>query len=198
MLPSVLYFACFFIWPVLQALSRSFTRWALITPPVYVGMENYSKLLQDRQFHSSSLVTLYYRAGLVLITTVLSLALAVLLQCSRPFRSLIRVSYFVPLVIPLFIVGVIGNYAFNQCYGFIPEVTAARSLGRSAWLSDISLALPALIMVGIWRMLGFDIILFLAGIQDIPDELYEAEKIDGADAWGEFRFITLPLLRRTR
>ena len=196
-LPSVLYFGCFFIWPVLQALARSFTRWALITPPVYVGLENYSKLLQDRQFHHSLLVTLYYTAGVVLITTVLSLALAVLLQRSWPFRPLIRVSYFVPLVIPLFIVGVIGNYAFNQSYGFIPEVTSALGLGRSAWLSDTRLALPALIMVGIWRMLGFDIILFLAGLQDIPDELYEAAKIDGADAWGEFRFITLPLLRRT-
>ena len=196
-LPSVLYFACFFIWPVLQAFSRSFTRWALITPPVYVGLDNYSKLLQDRQFHTSLLVTLYYTVGVVLITTVLSLALAVLLKRSWPFRPLIRVSYFVPLVIPLFIVGVIGNYAFNQSFGFIPEVTSGLGLGRSAWLSDTSLALPALIIVGIWRMLGFDIILFLAGLQDIPDELYEAAKIDGADAWGEFRFITLPLLRRT-
>lgn len=79
----------------------------------------------------------------------------------------------------------------------MPEVTAALGLGRSAWLSDISLALPALIMVSIWRMLGFDIILFLAGLQDIPDEFYEAANIDGADAWSEFRFITLPLLRRT-
>ena len=149
---------------------------------MYVGLENYSKLLQDRQFQNSLLVTLYYTAGVVIITTVLSLALAVLLQRSWPFRSLIRVSYFVPLVIPLFIVGVIGNYTFNQSYGFIPAVTVALGLGRSAWLSDISLALPALIMVSIWRMLGFDIILFLAGLQDIPDELYEAGKIDGADA----------------
>lgn len=196
-LPSILYFVCFFISPVLQALSRSFTRWALITPPVYVGLENYARLVQDRQFQNSLLVTLYYTAGVVFITTVLSLGLAVLLQRSWRFRSILRISYFVPLVIPLFIVGVIGNYAFNQSFGFIPEVTSALGLGRSAWLSNLTLALPALILVGIWRMLGFDIILFLAGLQGIPQELYEVARIDGADSWNEFRFITLPLLRRT-
>lgn len=196
-LPSILYFTFFFIFPVLQAFSRSFTRWALITPPAYVGLENYARLLQDRQFQNSLLVTLYYTAGVVLITTVLSLGLAVLLQRSWRFRSIIRISYFVPLVIPLFIVGVIGNYAFNQSFGFIPEVTSLLGLGRSAWLSVPGLAMPALIMVGIWRMLGFDIILFLAGLQGIPEELYEVASIDGADAWAEFRYITLPLLRRT-
>ncbi|MCY4019652.1 MAG: sugar ABC transporter permease [Chloroflexi bacterium] len=196
-LPSILYFTFFFIFPVLQAFSRSFTRWALITPPSYVGLENYARLLQDRQFQNSLLVTLYYTAGVVVITTVLSLGLAVLLQRSWRFRSIIRISYFVPLVIPLFIVGVIGNYAFNQSFGFIPEVTSLLGLGRSAWLSVPSLAMPALIMVGIWRMLGFDIILFLAGLQGIPEELYEVASIDGADSWAEFRFITLPLLRRT-
>ena len=196
-LPSILYFACFFIAPVLQAFSRSFTRWALITPPVYVGLENYSKLLQDRQFQNSLLVTLYYTAGVVLITTVLSLALAVLLQRSWPFRSLLRVSYFVPLVIPLFIVGSLGTTPLISPLVFIPEVTSLFGLGRSAWLSNPTLALPALILVGIWRMLGFDIILFLAGLQGIPQELYEVARIDGADSWAEFRFITLPLLRRT-
>ena len=196
-LPSILYFTFFFILPVLQAFSRSFTRWALITPPVYVGLENYARLLQDRQFQNSLFVTLYYTAGVVLITTVLSLGLAVLLQRSWPFRSILRISYFVPLVIPLFIVGIIGNYAFNQSFGFIPEVTSLLGLGRSAWLSVPTLAMPALIIVGIWRMLGFDIILFLAGLQGIPEELYEVARIDGADSWAEFRFITLPLLRRT-
>lgn len=196
-LPSILYFACFFILPVLQAFSRSFTRWTLIRPPVYIGLENYAKLLQDGQFHNSLLVTFYYTTGVVIFTTVLSLALAVLLQRSWPMRSLIRVSYFVPLVIPLFIVGVIGNYAFNQSFGFIPEATSLFGLGRSAWLSTPTLAMPALILVGIWRMLGFDIILFLAGLQGIPQSLYEVARIDGADTWAEFRFITLPLLRRT-
>ena len=196
-LPSVFYFTCFFILPVLQAFSRSFTRWTLISPPVYVGLENYAKLLQDGQFRNSLLVTFYYTAGVVIFTTVLSLALAVLLQRSWPFRSLNRVSYFVPLVIPLFIVGVIGNYAFNQSFGFIPEVTSLFGLGRSAWLSNLTLAMPALILVGIWRMLGFNIILFLAGLQGIPQSLYEVARIDGADTWAEFRFITLPLLRRT-
>jgi ABC-type sugar transport system permease subunit len=196
-LPVVLYFGRFFVYSVFQAFSLSFTRWAILTEPVYVGLENYTRLLVDKGFHKSLFVTLYYTVGVVIASTVLSLILAVLLQRRLPLRGTIRTSYFIPQVIPLLVVGVIWNYAFNVSYGFIPEITSALGLGRTAWLSNPDLAMPALVIVGVWRMLGFDIILFLAGLQGIPEELYEVARIDGASGWDEFRYITVPLLRPT-
>ena len=196
-LPAVLYFGRFFVVSVIEAFTLSLTRWKIITEPVFVGLDNYARLVSDQAFHHSLLVTWVYTIGVTVASLVIALALGVLLQRSWPLIGLIRTGYFVPLVVPLLVVGVVWNYAFNVSYGFIPEVTSALGFGRAGWLDTPSLAMPALIIVGIWRMVGFSTILFIAGLEGIPEELYEIAKIDGASSWASFRFITLPLLRPT-
>jgi len=195
--PPVLYFGAFTIYPLLRGIYLSLTEWSIIGPPRFVGLANYIKLIHDSSFRVSLGATLYYTTGVVAAAFVFSLALAVFFQRAVPLRPLLRTSYFIPTVTPMVVIGLVWNYAFNASFGFIPEIMAVLGLGRPAWLSNPKLALPALIIVGVWRMLGFNMILFLAGLQGIDETLYDAAKVDGAASWEAFWHITWPLLRPT-
>ena len=192
--PSMLGILAFTLFPVLAALGISFSEWNLITPPVFVGLDGYRALLSDPLFGKVLLNTLYYTAGSVPLNLVLSLALAVALNQRIRGLALYRTAYFMPVVSSMVAVGLIWAWLYDTDYGLVNALLVRLHLPAIAWLTSTEWAMPAIILTSVWKSLGFNMIIFLAALQDVPEALYEAARIDGASAWRLFRYITVPLI----
>ncbi len=195
--PNVLGLMFFFGIPVLMAFSTSFQRWNAITPPEFVGFANFRRLLADPNFHQAFLNTLKLLALVVPGEVVLALLVAVMLNQPLRARNLFRTAYFLPVVTSTVAASVVWTSIFQPRYGSLSNLLAPLGLGEVRWLVDPGLVLIPIAVVAIWQRIGFDMVLFLAGLQAIPAELYEAARIDGAGRWQRFRHVTLPLLSPT-
>lgn len=192
--PSMLGVLMFTLFPVLAALGISFSEWNLITPPRFVGLEGYRALLSDPVFGKVLLNTLYYTAGSVPLNLILALALALALNQKIRGIAVYRTAYFMPVVSSMVAVGLIWAWLYDTDYGLINALLAKLGLPPVAWLTSTEWAMPAVILTSVWKSLGFNMVIFLAALQDVPEGLYEAARIDGAGAWRLFRHITLPLI----
>jgi len=197
--PAILVFLAFVIFPVVMAAYYGFFKWKGFGPPTdFVGLDNYVAILQDPTFHDA----LRHNAFIVVMSLVLqgpaAVILALLLNRKIRGRSLIRVLIFVPYVISEVIVGT-GWSLMLQTTGAVNDLLEKIGLGFLAtdWLSDPKIAIWSLMLIITWKYIGFAVILFLAGLQSIPEELHEAAAIDGASYWQAQRSITLPLLGPT-
>lgn len=195
--PSVLLFVAFLAAPLLYALYISFNQWSMLKSPTWIGLDNYRRILHDDIFWKSLRNTVVFTALFVPSVTILSLASAALLDQRIGAKSLFKALIFIPIITPSVVVGVVWTYAFQPELGLINQVLRSLHLPTSLWLGSPQLALPALVIVTIWQRFGWFMILFLAGLQDIPVEVKEAAKIDGASPFQSFVGITLPLLRPT-
>lgn len=195
LLPTLAFFLVFQYYPILKSLGISFLEYGLLrrsTP--FVGLSNYVRQFQDPLFLSALGNTLLFVAVCVVIGVVLALFFAVLVEGSGRWSSFYRTLYFIPVVTSLMATTMIWRwlYASNGLINFIVTYFGG---DPQAWLLSESLALPSLIVLTIWKNLGFDLILFSAALQAIPDDFYEASSMDGATAFQNFWFITLPQLR---
>jgi ABC-type sugar transport system permease subunit len=194
--PLTLLLFLFFYGPVLFAAYISLTDWAggLIAPK-WVGLANYQQILADPIFHRAMLNT----AVFTVMTVLPSLAIGVLLALAFASGPLLlvgtmRLIYFVPYVTSLAIISFVWLYIYHPAMGPLNSLMTALGLPRQLWLLDPALALASLALMANWHRLGFVVVIFVAGLQGIPEEYYEAAKIDGAGAWARFRHITWPLL----
>jgi multiple sugar transport system permease protein len=201
--PYLLLFTVFLAAPIVASLVISFTDFSLgaIDDPAdaeFVGLQNYRDLAADQKFRSAAVNTVYFVAAGVPLTMAAGLAAAVGLnsQVVR-FRALFRVGYYTPVVMSIVAIAVVWRYLLDVDVGLLNNALEAVGLPRVAWLSTPSLAMPSIILIAVWRNLGFAMVIFLAGLQGIPKETSEAARIDGAGRWQEFRHVTLPLLRPT-
>jgi multiple sugar transport system permease protein len=201
--PYLILFAVFLAGPIVASLVISFTDFSLgaIDDPAdaeFVGLQNYQDLLSDRKFRASVANTAYFVLAGVPLTMAAGLAAAVGLnsQVTR-FRTLFRVGYYTPVVMSIVAIAVVWRYVLDPDVGLLNNVLDAVGLPRVSWLSTPALAMPSIILIAVWRNLGFAMVIFLAGLQGIPQETQEAARIDGAGRWQEFRRVTLPLLRPT-
>lgn len=193
-LPAVAFFAIFGFFPFLYTFFVSLCNYDLISMK-FTGMENYISLLEDAQFLNSLKITLLYVAGVTIPIWFLSLGLALLLNMRIKLLGFYRTAYYIPVVMSLVGVSVIWTQLFHP-YGLVNQVIewfTGHSLAVD-WDTDKSLALPGLILVNLWKMIGYYGVLYLAGLQSIPPKYYEAASIDGASGWKRFRHITWPLL----
>ncbi len=197
-LPALLLFTVFSIYPFYLLLQTSLLDWDGISPsPTFVGLRNYLEVLaQDRIFWTS-----FGQAGYVtLLALTLQNALALLLAIAvnRELRggTIYRTIFFLPPILSEIVVGLIWFWIFDGNFGIFNEVLTAMGLGHFTrpWLADPQTALSAVAMIHMWKGFGWGFVMFLAGLQTIPDELYEAARVDGANAWYRFRHVTLPLL----
>lgn len=163
----------------------------------FIGLDNYIRMGQDPQFLHSAGITLIYLVVLVPSIFVVSLALALLVQQQFPGVGAVRSALFAPYVISLVVVGLIWQFMLSDKVGIINQVLALVGLGDVSWLGDPRFTLGTVIVICVWFQMGYYMIIFLAGLQDIPAEQYEAARIDGASAWQRFTRITLPLLGPT-
>jgi multiple sugar transport system permease protein len=195
---ALLVLLVFRIWPIVEAFRTSLTDLNILSGLQRpVGLENYRRALADADFHNSLIVTVKYVLLRVPAQTVLALALALLLQ--RPLRAigLLRGATFLPVVTSLVIASALWSLIYHPTGGLLNSLLNAFGLPAQFMLGNPSQALPAVTLVTIWKEVGFTAIIFLAGLQGIPQEFYEAARTDGASPWALFRWITLPLLKRT-
>lgn len=201
--PALALIALFFFVPVAASLLLSFTDFDIYalgdrSRMRFVGLDNYQRLLEDPLFWTALRNTLYF----VLIGGPLSVAVslgAALLVNHRlvQFKGLFRSLLFLPVVATLVAVAVVWRYLYHPRYGFLNYVLRLFGFGPIDWLGDPAFAMPAIILMAIWKNFGFNMIIFIAGLQSVPQRLYEAAEIDGADTFRQFRHITLPLLAPT-
>lgn len=201
-LPFVLLFAVFTAGPVLSSLVMSFTdfRSTDVRDPLgvdVVGLDNYTRLFADPLFQRTALNTALYVALGVPLTVVLALAAAVGLNSVRRFRAVFRVGFYLPVVTSIVAVAVVWRFLLQPDTGLVNTALAVVGIDGPDWLSDPVWALPSLVVMAAWRNLGFLMVIFLAGLQSVPQEQLEAAEVDGAGPWGRFRYVTLPALRPT-
>lgn len=196
-LPNMAIFAVFTIWPAVNGFNLGFYDSSNGRTFEAVGTENYRTILGDPEFWDVARNTVVFAASFVVVSTVVATALALMLNAQRRGRGALSAAYFLPVLISPVVVGVIWFAALQRQTGLVNSVTGAVGLGRPGWLVEPSLALVAVVVVGVWIHLGFYAMILLSGLQSIGDEVFEAAKIDGAGTWQRIRLITLPLLRPT-
>jgi multiple sugar transport system permease protein len=195
--PGVLYFAVFFLYPVISALSWSFTSYDLVNPPKFVGLDNFRYMASDPHFINGLVVTLKYVAGVVPAVFVIGFLLALLFNQEFTARALFRGIFFAPFVVSLVAASFIWRYVYQPTYGLWPQVAGLLHLPQINWLNDGRYAIWGLVIIAVWRVSGYYMLIFLAGLQSISKDYYEAASIDGAGALARFRYITLPLMAPT-
>jgi ABC-type sugar transport system permease subunit len=196
LLPMLALLVVFKLVPVGRALYLSFTSYDLLSPPRFVGLRNYAALWHDPLFHQSARVTVYYVFGTCLPLWGLALLLALALHQRWPARGALRLAYFLPAVVPPVVHAVIWRFLFHP-YGLLNRGLETVGLPAVAWLADSRAIIPGLILANLWRFGPYFMVVYLAGLQGIPGEYYDAASIDGASPGQQFRHITLPLLRPT-
>ncbi len=196
-LPIMLGFLVFMLYPVLASLYLSFTDSDGIRQPNFIGLENYIALLDDRIFKKTMINTLYYVIGTVPLGVFIALLIAIMLNSKIRFLNFYRAGIFLPVVTSMIAVATVWKWLYNTQYGLINGILGKMGLFQPDWLSSTTWAMPSIIIMSIWKGLGFNMVIFLAGLQGISPSLYEAAKIDGANAIQRFFHITIPLLRHT-
>lgn len=195
MAPSLAVLGAFVVYPMTQALYLSFTDYDVLTPARWVGLDNYRELIGDDAFRNALANTLYYAAVTTPASVLLALGCAVLLNRRFLLRGLGRTAIFLPVVIGLAVVAIAWSFLLDPDIGLLSYWLDKVGLTTDqGWLRDPNLAMPAVMLVGIWKNFGFYMVIYLAGLQSIPRDLYEAAKLDGASAFGQFRNVTWPLL----
>lgn len=198
LLPSGLILGVFVIYPIFQSLWMSLHEWRIgAAEQRWVGLGNYTRLLADPQFANALTVTLGFTVVSVAVLLVLGFALAYWLQRTTTVSKVLRSAYFFPTIVALATIGLVWRFMLDPDIGLVGGVTERLGLEPVAWLRDTTLALPTVIMVGIWKTLGFTMILMLAGLQGVPEQLYEAARLDGAGTFKTIRYVTLPAIRPT-
>lgn len=195
--PAVLLFAIFNIYPLLYSGFLSVMDWNGFSPErTFVGLDNYRAIFASSQFRNALTVTLKYTVGVTVLSVVLGLVIAVLLNADIRGRNIYRLIYFLPVVTSTVAAAVVWRYLMTPGTGYADVFL--RNLGVTppspAWLRNPDWALRIVILVGVWKRLGFNIVVFLAGLQNIPKDFYEAATVDGAGTVQRFRHITVPLI----
>ena len=195
--PGLIHSAVFIVGMIIISGYLALTQWDLLTPPKFIGLENFQRLIHDEVFWLTLKNTLIYVILSVPTGIVLSLALALAANTKLRGVTFFRTAYFFPYVATLVSVAIIFRWLYNADYGLLNGFLGIFGIHPVDWLGNCTTALPAVAMLSIWKCLGWNMTLFLAGLQGIPSHLYEAAAIDGAGRWRQFRDITWPLLSPT-
>jgi multiple sugar transport system permease protein len=198
LLPTIMGLLLFSAGAVAASFLMSFTQWDIISSPDWVWFDNYAGLWHSDLFWEVFRNTFYFVGLAVPVSVVASLALALLVNTGLRGITLFRTAYFLPVVSSMIAVALVWSWIFNPEYGLLNYLLRILfGIQGPAWLDDTAWALPAMVIVTVWKGLGSSMIIFLAGLQNIPVDLYHAATIDGAGTWRRFRNITLPMLSPT-
>lgn len=199
LLPATFFLVVFMAYPMIDAILLSLKRWDGLTPATWVGLRNYRLLLEDQVFWRALRNTVFFAISTVVLQTTLPLLVANLINSGIRGGAIFRMIFFLPAIISLTITGLLWSMILEPNFGVFNEML--RDLGLKQWtrlwLADRQLVLPSIIVVSVWQSLGFYLVIFFAALQSVPEDLYEAASIDGANAWYRFRHVTVPMLRGT-
>jgi multiple sugar transport system permease protein len=194
LLPSFTIITMFSLIPIFFAVGLSLLRWDMIGEPQFVGLRHYIRLHQDPLFWKSLFNTVYYTIGAVPLGLFTALAVALLLNSKIRGIGLYRTIYFIPVITSLNAVAIVWKWIYHPNYGLLNKLIGLIGIDPQLWLLDPKLAMPSIIIMSVWKNLGYNVIIFLNGLMNIPSYLYEAAEVDGASRWHRFRHITWPLL----
>ncbi len=197
--PSLVLIIIFSFYPMVETIKLSFFQWNKVTTqPVFIGLANYATLFNSERFWNSIQVTFTYTFVVTAVSVIGGLILAVILNQPRlVLSSFWRVLYFLPTITPTVAAAMVWILLFNPNYGFINTFLRHLDIVGPNWLSSTTWALPTVMSLGIWRRVGFTLIVYLAALQAVPKDYYESASMDGANAWQTFRYITIPLVAPT-
>lgn len=192
-LPALLGTIVFIIIPIICSFGLSFAKWDLLNPIQYVGLENYKVVLTEPVFVKIIINTFVYAIATSIFGVIIPLILACIINTKIKGADFFKAAYFLPFVTPMIVIGIIWEWIFDPNIGCLNHFLHL----HINWLYDTNFAMPALIIVSVWKLIGYNMILFLTGLSTINQELLEASKIDGANAYNTFKNITIPLLSPT-
>lgn len=192
--PNFALLCVFTYWPMISQFYISFTDWNFLSPKTFVGLENYLTLFASEEFRGVLLNTVYFMGSVLVGSVVLGMALGLLLNQKLKGRNLVRSIVFAPYVVSGAAIGLVWSYIFDPSYGLLHALLKPLGIASPDWLGSTSWAMPALIIVYLWKSLGFSAVIYLAALQNISQDLYDAAKVDGASSWQTFRKVTLPQL----
>jgi len=197
LLPALILYSIFEVFPILYSIFISFFKWHIAGDLTFVGLGNYQKMFSDPVFIIALKNTFIYTIVTVPMQIFLGLGIALLLNQRIKGKTIFRTLYYIPVITSWTVVSLIWKWIYDPVYGFLNYVLLTLGLIKEPirWLQDPSVALYAVMLVTIWKGIGWNMVIFLAGLQTIPQSLYDAALIDGANRWRRFRYITLPLLR---
>ncbi|QIK84684.1 carbohydrate ABC transporter permease [Sanguibacter sp. HDW7] len=196
-LPNFIGFAVLTLVPVVILFYMSMTSWNVFGAANWVGLDNFERLLQDRSFHKALTNTLYYAVVHIPLTLGASLGLALLLNRKLKGVAFFRTVAFFPYITSVVAIAVVWNMLLSPDTGPVNQILGWFGIDGPGWTTSSTWAMPAIILVSVWREMGYYMLLFLAGLQTVPTQLYEAARLDGASAWQRFTNVTLPCLRPT-
>ena len=196
--PTLVITAVFTFFPVVFSLYLSFHRWNILKPDKpFIGLDNYTRMMGDAEFWQALQNTAVYTVGVVGLETPFALILALVLTRKLRGLALYRAAYFTPAVTSTIAVAVVWSWVFNPQYGLLNQGLEVFGIAGPGWLADPVWAMPALIVMSVWKNAGYHMVIFLAGLQAIPEVYYEAAENDGANGWRQFWNVTWPLLAPT-
>ena len=190
-------FLCFNVMPVLFGLYVAFTEWSIVGEPKWVGLDNFATALGDEYLQTAFLNVGFYAAIIVPGVVALGLCFAIFVHQRWPLSSLARVILFTPNVVSATVIGLVWVWVLDTQYGVLNHYLGYIGIGPIPWLTSTQWALVGVSIASVWWDLGLAFVLFLAALQDVPPELYEAASLDGAGRWSQFRHVTLPWIRPT-
>jgi ABC-type sugar transport system permease subunit len=196
-LPAIVLFAVFSIYPIARTMYLSFFDYSVVEPPRAVGLENYRQIVGDPRFHATLFNSFRYVVFTYVPVWILALLLALALNSRIKARSVFRTIYFIPVVMSWVVVSVIWKLIFHRNGLMNTMFLQPIGIGPLNWLTDLHLAPDAIVIMSIWKEVGFFMVIFLAGLQNIPADYREAAQVDGSSRFQVFRYITLPLLQPT-
>ena len=188
--PALLGITIFIIIPVICSFGLSFTKWDLLNPVEFIGISNYADLFKDSLFYKILLNTIIFALSVSVFGVIIPLVLASILNEKIRGSEFFKSAYFLPFITPMVVVGVVWGWIFDPNIGFLSQILQI----HINWLYDSKFAMPGLIIVSVWKLIGYNMIIFLSSLSAISNSLFEASKIDGAGYWQTFRYVTIPLL----
>lgn len=197
-LPILAAFGLYTVYPVISSLLISLTEWNGYAPvKEFVGGGNYVRIAHDPKFWQALKVTVYYTVGHLPLTMAAGLALALLVNRGLRGKAFYRTAYYLPSITPTVAASIIWVYVLNGQWGILNWLLSFVGINGPNWLNDANWSMPAVILFSVWKGSGYHMVVFLAGLQSVPQHLYEVARIDGAGRWGLFRHVTWPLLSPT-
>lgn len=193
LLPALLGTLIFIIIPVLCSFGLSFAKWDLLNPITFVGLENYKNLFNDKVFYQTLVNTIVFAISTSTFGVIIPLILASVLNSKIRGSEFFKTAYFLPFITPMIVIGIVWGWIFDPNIGLLNKLLHL----HINWLYDVKFAMPALIAVSVWKLIGYNMIIFLSTLSSISQSLFEAAKIDGANSLQTFRHVTVPMLSQT-
>jgi len=195
LLPFFLFFAVFFLYPIVEGLNISFYKWDSVNPAVFVGIQNYVNLLKSRDFVISFTNILKYVSITVPVGISVAFGLALFVNSLKgPLSNFFRSVYFIPTMMPLFLAASVWRWMYAPEVGIINTAMQALGMQSINWLKNPDVMIFSLIIVDVWRSAGWNMVILLAGLKNIPQDYYDAARVDGANSWQELIYVTIPQL----